>query len=266
MTDDQLIEAIRAAAPGAPDAALDGLRSARPALAACGALASPRRAAHLIGQAGHESLGFIRREEDLDYRTPARLRAVWPARFTKAAEAARLTGRPEALAEHVYGGRMGNRRPGDGWRYRGRGWLQLTGRANYRRMGRALGLDLEARPGRAADPATAWRIAGQYLAGRVRGGRTAFGWADRDNAAMVTRIVNGGTHGLADRMARTARALAVLLPLETWAGAARPGARGLAVAALQAGLARAGRAPGPVDGVFGPRTAAALAAHAGAEA
>ena len=257
----ELAQAARAAAPRAPEAAIEGLLAAAPALDRAGVLATPRRAAHLIGQAAHESAGFTRDEEDLHYTTAARLMAVWPGRFAHQGVAAAYLGTPQALAEHVYGGRMGNARPGDGWRYRGRGWLMLTGRANYRRMGAALGLDLEARPERAGDPLTAWRIAGQYLAVRRRAGASALDWADRDAADMVTRIVNGALHGLADRMARTARALAVLTPLETWQGAARPGARGIAVAALQASLARAGEDPGPLDGVYGPRTGRALAAH-----
>ena len=253
--------ALRAAAPGAPAAAIGGFHAARCRLAAAGALDNARRAAHLIGQTAHESLGFSRREENLDYRTPERLMAVWPARFADARAARRVIGDPPALAEHVYGGRLGNTEPGDGWRYRGRGWLQLTGRANYRAAGARLGLDLEAAPGRAAEPAIAWAIAADYLAHRRRGGRSALDWADRDDLAAVTRIVNGGLTGLADRRARTARALAALMPLETWRPAARGKGRGLAVAALQAGLARAGHDPGPLDGIFGPRTAAALLAH-----
>ena len=107
---------------------------------------------------------------------------------------------------------MGNGDPttGDGWRYRGRGYLQLTGRANYRRAGKALGIDLEVAPERATDPGIAWQIAASYLATRSRSGKTALVWADADNVKMVTRIVNGGLNGLADRIARTGRALDTL--------------------------------------------------------
>jgi predicted chitinase len=246
--------AVQAAAPGAPPAAAGALADLDPETPA---LATPLRAAHLIGQCAHESLGFTHAVEVLHYSTPERLMAVWPARFPTRAAAMPFVGAPEALAEAVYGGRLGNSRPGDGWRYRGRGWLMLTGRANYRRFGARLGLGLEAEPERAAEPAAAWRIAALYLASRRRAGRTGLEWADAGNVEMVTRIVNGGLHGLADRQARTAAALAVL------AGAPhslRRGDSGPGVLLLQQALARQGFAPGALDGAFGPRTQAALAA------
>lgn len=251
--------AVQAAAPGAPAGAAEALAALDPATPA---LATPLRAAHLIGQCAHESAGFTRAQESLNYSTPERLMAVWPRRFPRRRDAVPCVANPQALAERVYGGRLGNRAPGDGWRYRGRGWLQLTGRANYRRFGRLLGLALEAEPDLAAAPGIAWRIAALYLATRQRQGRTALDWADANDSRMVTRIVNGGLTGLADRRARTAAALAALT-----AGAAtlrpatlRPGDSGTAVMSLQRALAREGFAPGAPDGVFGPRTGAALAA------
>ena len=252
--------AMRAAAPDAPGEAVSGLRRAHDQLVAFGALDCSRRAAHLVGQCAHESAGFTRRVENLWFTTPERLVAVWPGRFTDAAAAARHVRRPETLANTVYAGRMGNRFDGDGWRFRGRGWLQLTGRANYRRFGRLIGEDLEETPDRAADPATAWVIAAAYLATRRRAGRTAFEWAAAGDARMVTRIVNGATHGLADRRARTTRALAALEGVSGLRADVGPGDRGAGVAALQVALAAEGLSPGPVDGVYGPRTARALAA------
>jgi len=254
-----LIAAARAAAPAAPLAATQSLEAARPALARLGVLDSPWRAAHLIGQCAHESMGLARREESLRYTSAARLMTVWPGRFGTVAAAEPFLRQPERLAEHVYGGRMGNDRPGDGWRYRGRGWLHLTGRANYREFGAAIGRDLEAAPEAAADPDTSWALAGAYFGRRRRAGLSALDWADRDDAGMVTRIVNGGTHGLSDRLARTGRALAALAGLDALAARLAPGARGATVLAAQIRLAAAGHAPGPVDGVYGPRTVAALA-------
>lgn len=248
--------AIAAAAPGAPDGAAEALAALDPATPA---LATPLRAAHLIGQCAHESLGFTRAVESLRFATPERLMAVWPRRFRTRAEALPFVRAPEALASSVYAGRMGNgdAASGDGWRYRGRGWLQLTGRANYRRFGALLGIGLEAEPELAAEPGVAWRIAAAYLATRRRMGRTALAWADADNAEMVTRIVNGGLHGLDDRRSRTAAALAALSGRPALL---RQGDTGPAVLALQQALARAGFAPGALDGAFGPRTAAAVAA------
>ena len=252
--------AVRAAAPGAPPRAAEALAALDPASPA---LATPQRAAHLIGQCAHESMGFTRAVESLYFTTPERLIAVWPRRFASPAAARRFTRDPERLANQVYGGRMGNTRPGDGYRYRGRGWLQLTGRANYRRFGAAIGLDLDARPELAAEPETAWRIAAQYLASRRRMGRSALEWADADNGEMVTRIVNGGLHGLADRRLRTAAALAALTGP---ASVLRRGDEGPQVLLLQRALAAQGFSPGALDGDFGPRTQAALYAfqrHAG---
>lgn len=245
--------AIAAAAPGAPDCAAAGLAALDPATPA---LATALRAAHLIGQCAHESLGFTRAVESLHYSSVERLMAVWPGRFPRPGLAAGYVAAPETLANRVYGGRLGNDRPGDGWRYRGRGWLQLTGRANYRRFGTLMGLDLEAEPARAAEPGVAWRVAALYLERRRRMGRTALAWADADNAEMVTRIVNGGLHGLADRRARTA---AALVALRGGRRLLRLGDAGAEVLLLQQALARAGFAPGPPDGAFGPRTARALA-------
>lgn len=255
-----IARAIRAAAPRAPLPAVEGFAEAHDWITATGALDTPLRAAHLIGQCAHESAGFTRAAEVLHYRTGARIFAVFGRRhFTGIAHAERFAGQPERLANHVYGRRMGNGPPGsgDGFRYRGRGYLQLTGRANYRRFGDRIGIDLEAEPERAEDPATAWTIAAAYLAARRRAGRTALEWADLDNVEMVSRIVNGGVNGLDDRRHLTAQALAALGGIATRPRLQR-GARGPNVLRLQHLLARASFAPGALDGDFGPRTEAAL--------
>ena len=180
-----------------------------------GLLYTPLRLAHLLGQCAHESTGFTRRTENLTYTTAERIRAVFgKRRFPSLVDAQGYVRQPQMLANEVYGGRMGNTRPDDGWRYRGRGWIQLTGRENYKRFGAPLDLDLDGEPDLASTPAAAWKIATAYLAIRVRAGKTALEWADLNDARMVTRIVNGGLAGLVDRRARTDRALAALRP--TW--------------------------------------------------
>ena len=199
---------IRAAAGRDAQAAIDGFMAVKEWMDQRGIL-TPRRRAHLFGQCAHESVGYTRTIENLNY-SAHRLMVVWPRRFPTLREAEQYARQPKMLANKVYGGRMGNREPGDGWRYRGRGWLQLTGRNNYRQSCAPLGIDLEAQPEIAREPSTAWRIAARYLGVREWAGKTALEWADENNTRQVTRIVNGGLNGLDDRIKRTAAALAVL--------------------------------------------------------
>ena len=171
-----LRSAIRAAAADAPLAAVEGLRLVESEIAEFGSLDNERRAAHMIGQCAHESLRFTRVVESLFYTSTGRLMQIFGRHFRDEAHAARHLRNPEKLANHVYANRNGNRsrQSGDGFRFRGRGYLQLTGRANYRIAGRRIGVDLEADPEKAAEPSTAWLIAATYLANRKRGGKTAF--------------------------------------------------------------------------------------------
>jgi putative chitinase len=213
-----LAAAIRAAAPRAPRKAIDSLIAVEDQIRALGALANEFRAAHLIGQCAHESAQFTRRVESLFYRSGSRIFVVFGRRhFDSIAHAKQFACNQEMLANRVYADRMGNgdEASGDGFRYRGRGWLQLTGRDNYRSFGRRIGIDLEAEPERAAEPATAWLIAASYFASRMRSGKTALEWADANSVQMVTRIINGGTTGLAERRHMTAAALAALGGIET---------------------------------------------------
>lgn len=104
------------------------------------------RAAAFLAQVGHESGQLRVLVENLNYSADALVR-TWPSRFT-AQTAPAYARQPEKIANRVYGGRMGNgpESSGDGWRYRGRGLIQLTGRDNYRAAGAALGLPLEDQP------------------------------------------------------------------------------------------------------------------------
>ncbi|MGH8383873.1 glycoside hydrolase family 19 protein [Pseudomonas sp.] len=105
---------------------------------------SPVRVAAFLAQVGHESGHLRNLVENLNYSAEALVR-IWPSRFT-AESAAACARQPEKIANTVYSGRMGNTRPGDGWRYRGRGLIQLTGRSNYAAAGAGLGLPLEEKP------------------------------------------------------------------------------------------------------------------------
>lgn len=99
-----------------------------------------------LGQILHESQLLERLEENLDYRTPERLMAVWPSRFKTPADARPFLRNPEALANWVYGGRMGNTRPGDGWRNRGSGLVMITGAKNLRAVQDATGIPVYDHP------------------------------------------------------------------------------------------------------------------------
>ncbi|RKH47105.1 LysM peptidoglycan-binding domain-containing protein [Corallococcus llansteffanensis] len=113
----------------------------------------------------------------------------------------------EIASGAAYEGRkdLGNTQPGDGKRYKGRGPIQLTGRANYRAAGKALGIDLEGHPERAKDPDVAFRIAGWYW-----GSRNLNSYADAGNFREVTRRINGGYNGMASREMYYRRAQGVL--------------------------------------------------------
>ena len=193
------------------------------AAAARYAITPPARLAAWLAQVVHESAGLARTSERLDY-TAARLAAVWPHRFPTAADAAALAHRPEALANRVYASRLGNgdEASGDGWRFRGRGLVQLTGRRNYRACGLALGLPLDDEPDALLRPDVAARSAGWYWAPHAACAcdRCYRGFPDGCNALadaesadgfkQITRIVNGGLTGYPDRAALWIAALGVL--------------------------------------------------------
>jgi putative chitinase len=165
---------------------------------------SPVRLSHWLGQMAHESGGFQKLVENLNYTSADTIARVWPSRFTKAS-AATVVRNPEKLANSVYGDRMGNVQPGDGWRYRGRGLVHLTGRENYQRAQTATGIALVANPDLAADPEIAVRLAVWYW-----NSKNLNLLADVDNGTALTKRINGGTIGLADRTERTKRAKALL--------------------------------------------------------
>lgn len=140
-----------------------------------GGITTPKRRAAFLAQVAHES-GQLRFFEEI-------------------ASGAQYEGRLD----------LGNVRPGDGRRYKGRGPIQLTGRTNYRAAGRALGIDLEGNPRRAADPDVGFRVAAWYW--RTRGLNAL---ADQGDFRTITERINGGTRGLADRQRFWERAKAVL--------------------------------------------------------
>lgn len=164
------------------------------ALKSSGILDGAMRLQYFLAQLGHESNGLTNREENLNY-SASRLMEIWPGRFPTREIAEQYDRNPEKLANFVYGGRMGNVNPGDGYRYRGRGYIQLTGRETYREVGRIAGLDLEGHPELASKPENAVRIACAYWT--WKGLNAACDVADFTG---VTKKINGGTNGLEDRL------------------------------------------------------------------
>lgn len=161
------------------------------------------RVCHWMAQLHHESNGFTRLVESLNY-SAKRLTEVWPARFPTLVAAKPYAHNARALANKTYGGRLGNTEPDDGWRYRGRGWIQLTGKANYETFGKLIGVDLVKSPEMAGEPDTAARLAAAYWASK---GLNAL--ADKDELATITKRINGGLNGLADRRHQLVRAKVV---------------------------------------------------------
>ena len=157
-------------------------------------ITSRLRIAHWLAQVLYECQLGTRLQEGLRYTTAGRLRQVWPSRFPTEASALPYLRDPEALANFVYGGRMGNVLPGDGWRYHGRGLIQLTGRSAYRQIGGMVGVDIETDPEMVLSEHLLVPCAAAFWAWK---GINAY--ADSDDLRGVTRLVNGGRHGLHER-------------------------------------------------------------------
>ncbi len=159
-------------------------------------ITDPKEQAMFMAQMDHESGGFKTYEENLNYSASG-LRKTFGKYFKTDAEAQAAARNPEMIANKVYGGRMGNVDPGDGYKFRGRGAIQLTGRDNYKRAGEALGLDLVNNPDLAKDPENAAKIAAWYWKSRNVGEAARAG-----NVEAATRKINGGLNGIDDRRSK----------------------------------------------------------------
>ena len=157
------------------------------------------RGAHLLGQTAHESGSFYFTEENLNYSAESIVR-VWPSRFADLESAEPFARNPEALADAVYGDRMGN--DGEGWRWRGRGFLQLTGRSNYEAFAEDMNL-----PEVLDNPDCVCTEYAMETAIWFFEKNGLFEIADlgilEDVIERITKRVNGGTHGLDDRIKKT---------------------------------------------------------------
>lgn len=165
---------------------------------------TPLRQAAFLGQISVESGRLSLIEENLNY-TATRLHSVWPNRFPTVASATPYAFNAQLLANKVYGGRMGNTQPGDGYKYRGRGLKQLTGRDNYTAYAKASGQDAVNKPDLLLDAHYAADSAGWYW--HVA---KCASYADRKDWKGLTKAVNGGYNGLAERIKATEKAMAAL--------------------------------------------------------
>lgn len=161
---------------------------------------TPARIAAFLAQTAHESGDFKFKTENLNYSAEALIK-TWPKRYT-AALAAQHARKPELIANHVYANRMGNSEPGDGYRFRGRGFIQITGKANYLALSRYLGktLDetikyLETVDGACEGSCWFWRT------------NNLNRFAESGDMINLTRAINGGINGLTDRQARLKKIL-----------------------------------------------------------
>lgn len=223
-------------------------------------ITTDKRIAGFVSQCAHESMDFTAMSENLNYREET-LNKVFPRYFGPGKRnAAEYAKNPEKIANYVYmdefrSSKLGNTQPGDGWRFRGRGLKQLTGRDNYTRFAKDYNMT--------AEEAAAW-------VETKEGALASALWfwktnnlnpiADTGNVAALTKKINGGDIGLADRQARYAKAMAALggkisaaAPVTTAVSETlRRGSKGDAVKKMQAKLGLT------ADGDFGPGTEAAL--------
>jgi putative chitinase len=225
-------------------------------------ITTDQRIAGFISQCAHESMDFNAMSENLNYREET-LNKVFPRYFGPGKRnAAEYAKNPEKIANYVYmdefrTSKLGNTQPGDGWRFRGRGLKQLTGRDNYTRFAKDYDMTaeeaavwVETKEGALASALWFWNT------------NKLNAVADTGNVAALTKKINGGDIGLADRQARYAKAMAALggkidavapaAASATSGGTLRRGSKGDDVKKMQAKLGLA------ADGDFGPGTEAAL--------
>ena len=172
---------------------------------------TPAQQASWIGQCGHECGNFRIMEENLNYRAPTLLKLFpkTPKRqwgFTPE-EAAAYERQPQRIANRIYSNRMGNRdeASGDGWRFRGSGFLQLTGHSNFYHAGQALGVDFVMQPELVRTPMYAAQTAGWFWQTHKLNQ-----YADKGDFLTMTKRINGGTISLEDRIKHINHALHVL--------------------------------------------------------
>jgi putative chitinase len=167
---------------------------------------TPNQQASFIGQCGHECGNFKTLEENLNYKAET-LMKLWKTRFPTIEIANEYARNPKKIANKVYANRMGNRdeSSGDGYRFRGRGCIQLTGHANYFHAGQACGEDFVMNPDFVATPKYAAMTAGWFWSTHKLNQ-----YADSRDFVMMTKKINGGIIGLDDRIKHINHALDII--------------------------------------------------------
>jgi len=216
---------------------------------------TPNRIAGFFAQCGHESMNFTALSENLNYRAET-LEKLFSKYFSKAGRnAADYAKQPEKIANVIYGGRMRNTEEGDGWRFRGRGVIQLTGRDNYT----SFGLSVDMTPEQVIDYVQTKKGALESACWYWNSRKINIA-CDEGDIVKMTKLVNGGTIGLEDRRKHYEAALAVLggavpAPIANAAaipGVLKKGSTGENVKRMQAELGL------EADGVFGSGTESAV--------
>lgn len=183
---------------------------------------TPQRVASFLAQTSHESGGYTMLTENLNYKAVT-LATCWPNRFAvlgadkkpkkdekgkniPTAVANSIAGKPELIANMVYSARMGNgpAESGEGWKYRGRGLKQLTGKDNYARCSRDLNIDIVNNPDLLLEPMYAARSAGWFWKSN-----NLASFADSGDLEGMTKKINGGLIGYAERKAKYDKVMAV---------------------------------------------------------
>jgi putative chitinase len=160
---------------------------------------TPLRLAHFLAQCGHESGGFRATQENLNYSAKG-LMGIFKKYFPNASLAAQYERKPAKISARVYGGRMGNgsEASGEGYKFRGRGYIQLTGKENYTAFGKSIGEDILSNPdvvsSKYALLSAAWFFSKNGLH------KIADSGASDAVVTQITKRVNGGTIGLPDRI------------------------------------------------------------------
>ncbi|WP_313079106.1 glycoside hydrolase family 19 protein [Atlantibacter sp.] len=176
-------------------------------------ITAPADQAMFIAQTGHESVSFSRLVESMNYSVAGLANFVRAGRLTqdqanalgrRSYEKALPLERQRAIANLVYSKRLGNKAAGDGWKYRGRGLIQITGQANYTKCGTALKLDLVTSPELLEQDRNAARSAAWFYA-------TSGCLLYSGDLSRITQIINGGHNGIEDRRQRYNRARSALV-------------------------------------------------------
>jgi putative chitinase len=167
---------------------------------------TPQRVAAFVAQCAHESGNFKFLQENLNYKADSLCR-VWPRYFPNIDVARQYEKKPEKIANRAYGGRMGNgpEESGDGWKFCGRGLIQLTGRSNYQAFADSIETNIEDLPAYLATFEGAVQSACWFWESNKLNQ-----WADKGDILTLTKRINGGTLGLEDRQKHYAHALHVL--------------------------------------------------------